>query len=46
MLHDIMIARIILHNMIVKDEHGLYALIQNVNKTPTLEVERVIDKTI
>ncbi|XP_020271530.1 uncharacterized protein LOC109846695 [Asparagus officinalis] len=44
-LHDIMIACIIMHNMIIEDEHDLYAPIQEVREIPTPEVDIVADET-
>ncbi|XP_020245015.1 uncharacterized protein LOC109823140 [Asparagus officinalis] len=45
-LHDIMTACIIMHNMIIEDERDLYAPIQEVREAPTPEVDIVADKTI
>ncbi|XP_020258584.1 uncharacterized protein LOC109834993 [Asparagus officinalis] len=44
-LHDIMTACIIMHNMIIEDERDLYAPIQEVRKAPTPEVDIVADET-
>ncbi|XP_020263186.1 uncharacterized protein LOC109839168 [Asparagus officinalis] len=44
-LHDIMTACIIMHNMIIEDERDLYAPIQEVRETPTREVDIVVDET-
>ncbi|XP_020262310.1 uncharacterized protein LOC109838264 [Asparagus officinalis] len=44
-LHDIMTACIIMHNMIIKDERDLYAPIQEVREAPTPEVDMVADET-
>ncbi|XP_020245249.1 uncharacterized protein LOC109823383 [Asparagus officinalis] len=45
-LHNIMTACIIMHNMIIEDEHDLYAPIQEVREAPTPEVDMVADETI
>ncbi|XP_020263037.1 putative nuclease HARBI1 [Asparagus officinalis] len=45
-LHDIMTACIIMHNMIIEDERDLYAPIQEVREAPTPEVDMVADETI
>ncbi|XP_020245247.1 uncharacterized protein LOC109823382 [Asparagus officinalis] len=45
-LHDIMTACIIMHNMITEDERDLYAPIQEVREAPTPEVDMVEDETI
>ncbi|XP_020254084.1 uncharacterized protein LOC109831156 [Asparagus officinalis] len=44
-LHDIMTACIIMHNMIIEDERDLYAPIQEVREAPTPEVDMVADET-
>ncbi|XP_020258908.1 uncharacterized protein LOC109835342 [Asparagus officinalis] len=44
-LHDIMTACIIMHNMIIKDERDLYVPIQEVSEAPTPEVNMVADET-
>ena len=46
MLHDIMTACIIMHNMIIEDERNLDALIQEAREGPTPEVEIVVDENI
>ena len=43
-LHDIMSACIIMHNMIIEDERDLTAPIEQVIETPPAEVERVVDE--
>ena len=43
-LHDIMSACIIMHNMIIEYEHDLNAPIEQVIETPHAEVERVVDE--
>ncbi|XP_020249372.1 uncharacterized protein LOC109826763 [Asparagus officinalis] len=44
-LHDIMTACIIMHNMIIGDERDLYAPIQEVREAPTPEVDIIADET-
>ena len=43
-LHDIMSACIIMHNMIIEDERDLTAPIEQVIETPPAEVERMVDE--
>lgn len=43
-LHDIMTACIIMHNMIVEDERDLDAPIKDANEAPTPHVEMVVDE--
>ena len=43
-LHDIMSACIIMHNMIIEDERDLNAPIEQVIEIPPAEVERVVDE--
>ena len=43
-LHDIMSACIIMHNMIIEDERDLNAPIEQVIETPPAEVERMVDE--
>ena len=43
-LHDIMTACIIMHNMIIKDEHDLNAPIEEAIDAPTPTVEIVVDE--
>ena len=45
-LHDIMTACIIMHNMIIEDERNLDAPIQEAREAPTPEVEMVVDENI
>ncbi|XP_020255247.1 uncharacterized protein LOC109832226 [Asparagus officinalis] len=44
-LHDIMTACIIMHNMIIEDERDVYAPIQEVREAPIPEVDIVADET-
>lgn len=44
MLHDIMTTCIIMHNMIIEDEHDLDAPSQDMRKAPALEVEMLVDE--
>ena len=45
-LHDIMTACIIMHNMIIEDERDVDVPITNHMKTLFLQVERVVDENI
>ncbi|XP_020272452.1 uncharacterized protein LOC109847631 [Asparagus officinalis] len=44
-LHDIMTACIIIHNMIIEDKRDLYAPIQEVREVPTPEGDIIADET-
>ncbi|KAK3225276.1 hypothetical protein Dsin_005138 [Dipteronia sinensis] len=43
-LHDIMTTYIIMHNMIIENERGVDASIENHMEAPTLEVEMMLDE--
>ena len=43
-LHDIMSACIIMHEMVIEDEGDLGALIAPVNKLPTIQVKLAVDE--
>ena len=45
-LHDIMTACIIMHNMIIEDERNLYAPISNAREVPTPTVELAQEENI
>ena len=45
-LHDIMSACIILHNVIIEDERDLNAPIQDVVEAPSLSIEMVVDENL